>query len=138
MRIECETLIGDELISFKSSHFNIAGGCEIAEVSVSDFYVNSASFIKNFADVRFQLNPDDSCFTGLAGLYEQCDSDLPVLASHDYEVLQSNSHDTSIKLNAWKHSTDVERCLCFEATTKLACTKSFKVEARKRKERDLT
>jgi hypothetical protein len=87
MRIECETKVGDEWISLKSSKFQISDDCEISEVSVPDFTVNFDSFLKHFADVRFQLNPDDSCFTGLVGLYEQCDSDLPIIASDDYEVL---------------------------------------------------
>ena len=69
MRIECETLIGGEYVSFKTQ---IAGDCKIAEVSVPDFKVDSDSFVKHFTDVRSQLNPDDSCFTGLTGLYEQC------------------------------------------------------------------
>ena len=71
MKIECKTLIGGEYVSFKTQ---IAGDCEIAEVSVPDIKVDSDSFVKHFTDVRSQLNPDDSCFTGLTGLYEQCDS----------------------------------------------------------------
>ena len=39
MRVECETLIGGEYISFKTQ---IAGDCGIAEVSVPDFKVDSA------------------------------------------------------------------------------------------------
>ena len=87
MRLECETKVGEDWISLKSSEFQISDDCDIAEVSVSDFIVNYDSFVKHFADVRFQLNPDDSCFTGFVDLYGQCDSDVPIIASDDYEVL---------------------------------------------------
>ena len=90
--------------------------------------------MKHFGNVRSQISPDDTCLTGLVGLYERCDTD-PVIASQAHEILSSDSHDTVIRFTDWDRVED-GYCLCFHSLLGLICTETFNISHRK-SQRDL-